>query len=194
MKRSPFDTVTLEEIFKFDSENNERLSSRESGKLEFKEAFHFGSADDYAKTMAAFANASGGYLVYGVKDKPRTLMGLKSDAFDSLDPAKLTQTLNSILAPEIHWDTITHEVNGKKIGIIYIHEAVAKPVLCLKTTKEVQEGAIYYRYRGRSEKIRYSELRQLLDVERQKERELWAHTLQRMARIGIENVGILNSK
>jgi hypothetical protein len=84
-------------------------------------------------------------------------------------------------------------VNGKKIGIIYIHEAVAKPVLCLKTTKEVQEGAIYYRYRGRSEKIRYSELRQLLDVERQKERELWAHTLQRMARIGIENVGILNS-
>jgi len=138
-------------------------------------------------------NASGGYLVYGVKDKPRTLIGLKSDAFDSLDPAKLTQTLNSILAPEIEWDPLSYVVKGKKIGIIYIHEALTKPVLCLKSTKEVQEGAIYYRYRGRSEKIKYPELRQLLDNERQKERELWTHTLQRMGRIGIENVGILNS-
>jgi hypothetical protein len=193
MKRPPFDTATLDEIFKFDSDNDERLSSRESGRLEFKESFHLGSADDYAKTMAAFANASGGYLVYGVQDKPRTLIGLKSDAFDSLDPAKLTQTLNSILAPEIQWEPLTYVVNGKKVGVIYIHEASTKPVLCLKSTKEVQEGAIYYRYRGRSEKIRYPELRQLLDNERQKERELWTHTLQQMARIGIENVGILNS-
>lgn len=173
MKRSPFDTATLDEIFKFDLDNDQRLSSRESGKLEFKEAFHFGSTDEYAKTMAAFANTAGGYLVYGVKDKPRTLIGLKNDAFDSLDPAKLTQTLNSTLAPEIQWDAHTHEVQGKKVGIIYVHEARTKPVLCVKTTKEVQEGAIYYRYRGRSEKIRYPELRQLLDNEREKERELW---------------------
>jgi hypothetical protein len=193
MKRSPFDTATLDEIFKFDSDNNERLSSRESGRLEFKEAFHFGSADEYAKTMAAFANAAGGYLVYGVKDKPRILIGLKSDAFDNIDPAKMTQTLNSILAPEILWDPLVIKISGKRVGIIYIHEALTKPVLCLKTTKEVQEGAIYYRYHGRSEKIKYPELRQLLDNMRQKERELWMHTLQRMARIGIENVGLLNS-
>ena len=38
-----------------------------------------------------------------------------------------------------------------------------------------------------------SELRQLLDNERAKERELWTQTLQRMARIGIENIGVLNS-
>ena len=191
--RSPFDAATLDEIFKFDPDNDQRLSSRESGKLEFKEAFHLGSADEYAKTMAAFANTAGGYLVYGVKDKPRTLIGLKTEAFDILDPAKLTQALNSTLAPEIQWDAHTHEVQGKKIGIIHVHEARAKPVLCIKTTKEVQEGAIYYRYRGRSEKIKYPELRQLLDTEREKERELWTQTLQRMARIGIENVGVLNS-
>jgi hypothetical protein len=59
MKRSPFDAATLDEIFKFDPDNDQRLSSRESGKLEFKEAFHFGSADEYAKTMAAFANTAG---------------------------------------------------------------------------------------------------------------------------------------
>lgn len=193
MKRNPFDPTTLDEIFKFDPGNGQRLASRESGKLEFKEAFHLGSVDDYAKTVAAFANTAGGYLVYGVKDKPRTIIGLKTDAFDSIDPAKLTQSLNALLAPEIQWDISSHQVQGKKLGIIYVHEAKNKPVLCLKTTKEVHEGAIYYRYRGRSEKIKYPELRQLLDSERQKERQLWAHTLQRMGRIGIENVGLLNS-
>ena len=132
-------------------------------------------------------------MVFGVKDKPRTLIGLKTDTFDNLDPAKLTGTLNSTLAPEIHWDQSVHDIQGKKVGIIYIHEATNKPVVCLKSTKEVQEGAIYYRYRGRSEKIRYPELRLLLDTERQKERDLWMETLQRMARIGIENVGVLNS-
>jgi hypothetical protein len=193
MKRSPFDPGTLDEIFKFDPDHDQRLASRESGRLEFKESFNFGSTDDYAKTMAAFANTAGGYLVFGVKDKPRTLIGLKTDTFDSLDPAKLSGTLNSTLAPEIHWDQCVHEIQGKKVGMIYVHEATNKPVVCLKTTKEIQEGAIYYRYRGRSEKIRYPELRLLLDMERQKERELWMQTLQRMARIGIENVGVLNS-
>lgn len=193
MKRSPFDSATLNEIFKFDPEDQLRLSSRESGKLEFKEAFHFGSAGDYAKTMAAFANSAGGYLVFGVKDKPRILIGLKNESFDSLDPAKLTQTLNSLLAPEIRWEAILHRLQGKTVGIIYIHEAQRKPVLCVKTTKEVQEGSIYYRYHGRSEKIRFPELRQLLESEREKERRLWTQTLRRIARIGIENVGVLNS-
>jgi len=193
MKRSPFEASTLDEIFKFDPGNAQRLSSRESGRLEFKETFHFGSIDDYAKTMAAFANTAGGYLVFGVKDKPRVLIGLKNDTFDNLDPARLTQTLSSTLAPEIHWEQHIHEVQGKKLGIFYIYESRIKPVVALKTTNEVQEGGIYYRYRGRSEKIKYSELRQLLDNEREKERELWTQTLRQMARIGIENVGVLDS-
>jgi predicted HTH transcriptional regulator len=64
----------------------------------------------------------------GVKDKPRTLIGLKSDAFDSLDPAKLTQTLNSTLAPKIQWEVHALEVRGERVGIIYVHEARSKPV------------------------------------------------------------------
>src|ERR1035441_799185 len=102
--KKPFAPEVLEDIFKFDSDNAMRLASRESSRLDFKESFNLGSADEYARTMAAFANTAGGYLVFGVKDKPRTLIGLKSDNFDGVDPAKVTQALNERFAPEIHWE------------------------------------------------------------------------------------------
>jgi predicted HTH transcriptional regulator len=193
MLKQPFDDEFLDEIFKFDPEHDDRLASRESSKLDFKESFNLGSADEYSRTMAAFANTAGGYLVFGVKDKPRNLIGLKSDNFDSVDPAKVTQALNERFAPEIHWEPYIHSVKGKKVGIIYIYEASRKPVVCLRSSKEIQEGAIYYRYRGRTEKIRYPELRELLDAELKRERALWMNHFQRMATIGIENVGMLNT-
>lgn len=193
MKQSPFDPTILDAIFKFDPDRQERLASRESGRLEFKEAFNLGNAEDYAKTMAAFANTAGGYLVFGVKDSPRTIIGLKTDNFETLDPARVTVTLNDRLAPEIHWDMHVHTVKEKKVGIIYVHEAAHKPVVCLKSSKELQESAIYYRYRGRSERIRYPELRQLLDAELSRERDLWMKHLEKMARIGIENVGVMDT-
>jgi hypothetical protein len=193
MKNSPFEPDILADIFKFDLEHADRLASRESGKLDFKESFNLGSADEYARTMAAFANTAGGYLVFGVKDKPRTLIGLKNDNFDSVDPAKVTQALNERFAPEINWEPLTHPVKEKKVGIIYVHEASRKPVVCLRAGKELQEGAIYYRYRGRTEKVRYSELRELLDGELRRERELWMKHVQKMAKLGIENVGVLST-
>lgn len=193
MKQSPFDQEFLDEIFKFTTETGLRLNSRENGRLEFKEAWNFGNADAYAKTMAAFANSTGGYLVFGVADSPRQLIGLKNDKFDNLDAAKFTQMLNSSLAPEIKWDAHVHEVRGKKVGLVYAHEAERKPVVCTKNTSVLQEAAIYYRYRAQSEKIHYPELRHLLDKQIEQIHALWIGTLQRMARIGIENVGVLDS-
>ena len=53
MNKSPFDANTLDDIFKFDLEHEDRLASRESSKLDFKESFNLGSADEYARTMAS---------------------------------------------------------------------------------------------------------------------------------------------
>src|ERR1019366_3508027 len=102
--KKPFAPEVLEDIFKFDSDNAMRLASRESSKLDFKESFNLGSADEYARTMAAFANTAGGYLVFGVKDSPRELLGLKTDNFEKADPAKLTNALNERFSPEIMWE------------------------------------------------------------------------------------------
>lgn len=98
MKQSPFDQEYLDEIFKFTTDAGLRLSSRENGRLEFNESWNLGNADAYGKRMAAFANSTSGYLVFGVADSPRQLIGLKNDKFDNLDAAKFTQILNSSLA------------------------------------------------------------------------------------------------
>lgn len=58
--------------------------SRESARVEFKESFNKGNTAKYANTMAAFANNNGGYIIFGVKDAPRFVIGLKSNNFENL--------------------------------------------------------------------------------------------------------------
>lgn len=55
--------------------------------------------------MAAFANARGGYIIFGIIDNPRLALGLNGaarDSFDNLDQARLTAGLNDIFSPELH--------------------------------------------------------------------------------------------
>jgi len=189
---SHFAQVELDRIFSFESATSNRLISRENSRLEFKETFNLGSADEYAKAAAAFANAQGGYIVFGVKDAPRELVGLKSNNFDTFDSAKLTNALNERFSPEIRWETHSTIVRGVKVGVLYFAETVQKPVVCTRGSGCLQQGAIYYRYRGRSEAIRYPELRRLLDEDKARERNLWMKQLRRISEVGVDNVAVLN--
>jgi hypothetical protein len=187
-----FSESELGKIFSFESPTSDRLISRENSRLEFKETFNLGSADEYAKTAAAFANAQGGYIVFGVKDAPRQLVGLKSNNFETFDPAKLTNALNERFSPEIHWESCMSLQRGLKIGIFYFAEAIQKPVVCTKNGGCLQQGAIYYRYRGRSEATRYPELRRILDEEKARERHLWMKQLRKISETGVDHVAILD--
>lgn len=139
---SAFTDEVLRKIFSFESELSDRLTSRENGKLEFKEAFDMGSADKYAKTAAAFANAQGGYIVFGVKDSPRQMIGLKTQNFENFDVGKMTAALNEWLSPEIEWESYVWDIRGYKVGLLFFSEAIHKPVVCMKNGKVMQEGAI----------------------------------------------------
>ena len=55
------------------------IIARESSEIEFKESFNFGNMPKYSKTMAAFANNKGGYILFGIKDSPRELIGTDKD-------------------------------------------------------------------------------------------------------------------
>ena len=189
-----FSVEALARILSFESAVSDRLISRENSRLEFKESFNLGSADEYAKTAAAFANAQGGYIVFGVKDSPRQMMGLKTSHFETFDAAKLTDALNERFSPEIHWESYLHTERGYKIGLLFVSEATQKPVVCTRNSGCLQQGAIYYRYRGRSEAIRYPELRRILDQERMRERDLWMKQLRRISEVGVDNVALLNLK
>lgn len=154
----PFTPEKLNEIFKLSLTHSDRVNSRESQRLEFKESFWDKSLPKYLKTCAAFANNKGGYIVFGIKNKPHLLLGLQGKSlseFNALDPERLTNYFNDYFSPEIVWVQDTYTVEGKQFGIFFIHESKNKPVMCRKMGEVVKEGEIYYRYSGRSENIKY---------------------------------------
>ena len=164
--------------------------------LEFKQSFGWNSLAKYMKTFAAYSNAKGGYIAFGISNRPHKLVGLNSDAlqiFDSIDPEKLTEALNDHFAPEIVWSNQIYDWNGKRYGIFYISESLEKPVVCTKNdSDDLKEGDIYYRYRGRTQRIKYPELRSILEHNREKEQQIWMRHISAIARIGVNDAGIFD--
>lgn len=195
-KTTPFTQEFLNEIFKISTKDPERLISRESGNLEFKESFGWKSLPKYLKTCAAFANTKGGYIVFGVANSPHKLTGLLGtnlQLFENIDSDRITRHFNEHFSPEIAWEIREYELNGKTYGLLYVHESQNKPVICTKDAeKELKEGDIYYRYRGRTERIKYPELRSILEQKREGEQRLWMQHLSQIARIGIRDAGIFD--
>lgn len=179
-------------IFKFTAPASHKLLSREGGAIEFKESFNWNSKDKYAKSIAAFSNNKGGYLVFGVKDSPRELVGLQSTNFETLDEAKITQYLNSIFSPEIEFEKFTIPVKGKSVGILRIQESRQKPLVAIKNDGDIKESEIYYRYNARTDKIKFPELKNLLNQIQENERKHWMSLFERISRIGPENVALVN--
>jgi len=187
------------------------LKSRESNTVEFKESFNKNSTPKYAKTMAAYANNRGGYIVFGVKDNPREVVGLKSNNFENLNQETFTDAINSLFAPSLDWecgsfileiDTAIVYANGetekkvveKCIGWLYAEEAEYKPVIAQKTDsgEKIVSGDVFYRYRARSEKIKYAEMSRIIDERSTKERESMLKLFEVIRKSGTSNLGIVN--
>ncbi|MTI80839.1 MAG: ATP-binding protein [Firmicutes bacterium] len=185
-----FNANNINHIFRFRSDG--KLITRESTQIEFKEAFNWNNRAKYGKTMAAFANNSGGFIVFGVTDTPREAIGLHNERFTAIDEEQITLYLNSFFSPEIRWEKQIVELNNKRFGLIYTCEAKTKPVVCTNNDNIIKESDIFYRYNGRSERIRYPELRRLIEVEREKERLLWMNHMQKISKIGLDNLATID--
>lgn len=163
-------TKNLSEIFRSLEVKTKKLNSRENSRVEFKESFNWAAKSSYSKSMAAFANNRGGYLIFGVTNSPRILVGLGSQNFENQDEATVTSYLNSVFSPEIQYEKIITTISELKIGLFYIHQSETKPVIAIKNDGDVREAEIYYRYSARSDKIKYPELKNLFDKAREQER------------------------
>ncbi len=169
------------------------LKARESSRLEFKENFVFQNIAKYFKTIGAFANTKGGVLLFGVKDQPRIPVGVDREKFDAIQQDKISTFLAEYFSPQILWDLNMVEVNGKHFGYIEISECESKPVICKKTKeKTLKDGEIYYRYRGQSKVIAFPELKAIHDEVRKNERELWMKHIERIGKMGPQNVAFID--
>jgi hypothetical protein len=156
------------EIISFLAVKGPYLFHRESQTLEFKEQFNFAGLADYLRDFAAFANNRGGYLIFGVTDSPRIASGLSDgalDQFGKLDPEAITGYVLENFSSDIRWSSELVEHDGKWFGAFKIEEAEYKPVIARKdlgASQVLQNGSIYYRYGGRTQKIQSAELESII--------------------------------
>ncbi|MEY8116838.1 helix-turn-helix domain-containing protein [Falsihalocynthiibacter sp. BN13B15] len=161
--------IVHSEIISFLAVKGLHLYRRESQILEFKEQFNFAGLADYFRDFAAFANNRGGYLIFGVTDSPRTASGLSDralDQFSKLDPEAITGYILENFSTDIYWDSAIVEHEGKYFGAFKVEEAKSKPIIARKdlgTNQTLQNGSIYYRYGGRTQKIQSAELESIIN-------------------------------
>ena len=201
MKQDPLSADLLTNIFRTSTKDPLRIINREGTTIEFKESYSHAGMAQYFKTVAAFANNAGGYIIFGVANSPRRLEGLKGKnltQFEELKVEEFTKNLIDYFSPEIKWDHCTFEFKGMSFGVIYTYPLAKKPCICRKVYESqnpkytLREGDIYYRYGGRSERIHYEELNSIIEAERRREEQQWLDFAKRAARIGIENACLLD--
>lgn len=175
------------------------LFHRESRDLEFKEQFNLSSLGEYLRDFAALANNIGGYLIFGVSDSPRRLVGLKKKSimqFEKIDPEMITNFLLEIFSSEIRWEQKLIEIGKKQFGIFYISESLQKPIIAKKNEGRdqiIKNGEIYYRYAGRTQKIQYSELDYMIEQRIKGINQEWMSLMNKIAKIGPSSVAILDT-
>ncbi len=173
------------------------LFHRESQTLEFKESYNFKGLAEYFRDFAAFANNKGGYLIFGVKDRPkRELIGLSEKSrsqLDKTDPEKITGFLLEDFSGNITWEHQVIEIDGLSFGVFYVEEAETKPIICKKDEADtIKNGEIYFRYGGRTQKIQYPELEAIITHRVEKQNSQWIDLVTKIGKSGPQNAAIVD--
>jgi hypothetical protein len=190
------DEAQLEDLLKV---KDGHLFRREGQELEFKEQFNLSGLADYFRDFAAFANNRGGLLVFGVKDAPRLPTGLSAaslDQFEKTDPEKITGFLLELFSADIRWDQATFEFGGKHFGVFQVEESRTKPIIAKKDEGkgQIKNGEIYYRYGGRTQKIQYAELQNIIDHRVEQNNRQWLDLVEKIGKAGPQNAAILDTE
>lgn len=189
--------IALLKVFKKSTRNASLIGTNEGITVEYKESFGWKSLSEYFKAMAAFSNRDGGYIIFGIKDKPHELLGLKSEAlkrFEEIDNQVWSTHLREHFSPEIIWEKIIFNFEGNNYGVLYTYSAKEKPVICKKDADELRKGAIYYRYNSQNSEIDYPELHNTIEEEKNKINSIWMQTIRQIGDSGVTKTALLDLK
>lgn len=188
----------VEEILKRKADGY--LFHRESQNLEFKAQFSFSELPEYLRDFAGFANNSGGYIIFGISNSPRKIIGLNDKSFtkfEKIDPAEIESHLLETFSPSIQWEQQICQVADKQIGIIYVFMSQQKPIISKKDygkNQEIKAGEIYYRYAGRTQRIQFSELSYIIEQRVKTNTNQLLSLITKLSVIGPANAAILDTE
>ncbi|KRQ87953.1 Divergent AAA domain protein [Caloramator mitchellensis] len=134
------------------------ISKDESSKLDFKEKINIeteSSKKELAKDICAIANSKGGrgYLIFGIEDKTKKIIGINKDDFIE---EKIQQIVSTRIDPPIPISVETHTIDNKTIGLIVIYNTEQKPYQIRET------GAFYIRRGSTTDFMRKDEIASML--------------------------------
>lgn len=190
----PISDKVLRSFFAKNGDGIWRCTAGETDEFECKEGFNLRSFGKPLKTIAGYANHRGGYLFFGVKDKPDgfAVCGLKDDRFTDTDQNKFSQTIRAALEPTPRFRVATLTLDEMSVGVIHVEPHTSKPVIAGKTEGELIEGFIYYRYPGETRPICYADLRAILDERDRQSRESIMPMVQRLLELGPDDAMVAN--
>ena len=124
--------MTIEDIFAGESKN-----------VEFKENLPEKSIK-YMKSVVAFANGTGGKIIFGIADKTREVVGFdKEDVFKKMDA--ISNAVSDSCEPAIIPDISLQTIDGKTVIVAEISEGRQRPYYIKALGRE---GGIYVRVAG----------------------------------------------
>lgn len=194
---NPLSDIALSKIFKRSTRNPNLIGTNEGVTVEYKQSFGWASVSDYFKAMASFANRDGGYIIFGIKDRPHEFLGLQREAlerFEGIDNQVWSTNLREHFSPEIIWEKKVYTFEAKQYGIVYTYPAREKPVICKKDAGELRKAAIYYRYNSQNSEIDYPELHAIIEKEKNKINDQWMRTIRQIGDSGIARTALLDLK
>lgn len=134
------------------------LNKEEGPKLDFKLELNvesWGGKKELARDVCAIANSRGGrgYIVFGVEDKTKNVVGINPDDFSE---EKIQQIISTRCEPPIPISVEIIDYNGKYIAVITIYSGEQKPY----QLREV--GSFYIRRGSTTDVMRREEVASLL--------------------------------
>lgn len=121
----------------------EEILGGESKNVEFKENLPEKSIK-YMKSVVAFANGTGGKIIFGVADKTREVVGFdKEDVFKKIDA--IANAVSDSCEPAIIPDITAQTMAGKTVIVVEVPEGRQRPYY-IKTFG--REGGVYVRVAG----------------------------------------------
>lgn len=198
---SPVDPRYIRQLFEEISAGVFALRSNESEVIECKTSFGFRHADKWLPTIAGMANNKGGHIFFGVgdenppdgKNNRHSVVGLRDNQFFGTDPAKFHSLLKSNFDPTPSIQVNTISIGEENVGVLYVEKEKNKPVIATRVNGiKIKEGDIFYRYLGETAKIKYSELRAILDERDAAVRKSLAPLISKIIEIGPEKALVAN--
>uniref|UniRef100_UPI0024937AEF AlbA family DNA-binding domain-containing protein n=1 Tax=Litoreibacter halocynthiae TaxID=1242689 RepID=UPI0024937AEF len=192
---SPTDHSKLIQLFVEAPAGKLRFVPEETDEHECKYSFSLRASDKWLKPIAGLANNRGGFVAFGIRDPkdPKATetyfegAGLERDDFETTDVADILTRVKSSLDPTPRFECCSCRIDGRFFGFIYVYESKSKPVIATKNEGAIKEGDIYFRYPGQTSRIKYSDLRSIMDERDVDARSKMVPMFSELARLGPEN-------